>query len=140
MNKAFVGILNEHENGLIKVGKPLNSYPKSNSETLDNLENIVNYLENGVLLIAFLHWVTDVENNPIAPMIIYTDGKWLWPSYLVHYLKEGYHSLLPDEFIEDMNHHTFNCANITQLEKEEVEQFYILNHDPKRFYRKRNAL
>ena len=61
MKKAFVGILSEHENGLIKIGKPLNAYPQSRSEALENRENIVNYLENGTLLIAFLHWVTEFQ-------------------------------------------------------------------------------
>jgi hypothetical protein len=128
----FVGILKEHEGGLIKNGRSLSTYPISDVKDFEDIDNIINYLENGTILVAFLHWVNDAHNNPIAPMTIYTDGKWLWPSYLVYYLRQHYYSLLPNEFIDDIKNNKFIAPVLTRFEIGEVEKFHVSIYDPNR--------
>ncbi|MBI1226956.1 MAG: hypothetical protein GC192_17120 [Bacteroidetes bacterium] len=53
---------------------------------------ILKYLEEGAVVVSMLHWVNDFETNiPIGPHIIRTDGEWLWPDYITHYIKMGHH-------------------------------------------------
>jgi hypothetical protein len=33
----------------------------------------------------------------VAPLVYYTDGQWVWPSYLSYYLDQ-WQQLLPDDF------------------------------------------
>ncbi|WP_315814231.1 hypothetical protein [Paraflavitalea speifideaquila] len=104
----FVGILKEHESGLVKIGQALSDFNAPNKSKIENYEAIVSYLENGTIVISFLHYVQDAMGNSIVPLIFYTDGKWIWPSYLVHYLSKNYTSLLPVEFIADMKYNKFD--------------------------------
>ena len=69
-----------------------------------NLENIIRYLQSGILVIMSPGNTDDVVNpqngNAGAPSV-YTDGKWAWPGDLVYYVK-NYQVGLEHEFIDDM--------------------------------------
>ena len=67
-------------------------------------EKIIEYLNNGLVLIGSPGPVKDVLNdskNFVGSMHILTDGLWAWPSVLKYYVKE-YHIKLPEEFINHM--------------------------------------
>jgi hypothetical protein len=121
----FIGILNQHESGLNKIGRSLSEFSISEVQNVDNINEIIAYLEKGTILAAFLHLVNDSNNEPICPMIIYTHGKWLYPSYLVHYLKRGYLSLLSDEFISDMLLNNFIQPTVTKEQISEAEKYFV---------------
>jgi hypothetical protein len=128
----FIGILNQHESGLIKIGRSLGEFSISETNEIDNINDIIIYLESGTILVAFLHWVNDSDNMPLCPMIIYTDGKWLYPSYLVHYLKRGYHSLLTNEFIDDIRLNKFIPPVLSKEIIANAERYYMSIYDLKR--------
>lgn len=61
---------------------------------------IVDYLGRGTLQIASPGPVWDVidGSGPIGTASCYTDGEWLWPGDLRHYVSR-YHVALPEEFV-----------------------------------------
>lgn len=129
----FLGIIRNHEAGLIKVGKSLKELQ---NETLDSFvkahqESILKYLNSGNLVFAFLHYVYNEENEPIAPLSFYSDGKWVWPSYLAYYIARGYYSLLPDEFITDIISNNFTVPLIEEEDIRLAERLYMSTYNTK---------
>ncbi len=119
----LVGILKEYEPGLIKVGKSLTEFHKGPKASVNNLDKIIYYLDSNQSIISFLHNIF-VNGKPIGSLIIYTDGKWIWPSYLKYFLKEGYFSLLPDDFIGHIKKNEFKAPLIGENEIKEAQMYY----------------
>lgn len=128
----FVGILRDHEHGLFKVGCPLSEYQIHKEIQVDNIQQIINYLENGTIVVAFLHYVYDKMNNPIVPLIFYTDGTWIWPSYLGYYYSNHYTDLIPVEFLIDMKNNNFNPPEVNEEKLLEAQKLYVNTYDPNR--------
>jgi len=118
----FVGIIKEHENFRMRIGRYIKDLTAS-TEKEDYLDNVVFYLEHGVRVFAFLEEVFD-GNIFIAPLVFYTDGKWIWPSYLPYYLKRGYWSLLSEEFINDVFKTKFIVPEVGREKIKEARQFF----------------
>ena len=119
----FVGIIKDHENFRVKIGLYIKDLA-SPIEKEDNLDNVVFYLEHGVRVFAFLEEIFD-EGIFIAPLVFYTDGKWIWPSYLPYYLKRGYWSLLPEEFINDVFNAKFIVPEVSRDKIKAARQFFM---------------
>lgn len=126
----FVGILRDHERGLFKIGHSLSEYQMHEDAPVQNLQKILNYLENGAVVVAFLHFVFDNMNNPIAPFIIYTDGTWVWPSYLGYYYSKHYTDLIPEAFLVDMKYNSFNPPKVDDEKLLEAQKLYVNMYDP----------
>lgn len=126
----FVGLLKDHEPGLIKIGQNLSDITDLGKGQITDMEYINSYLQNGTVVIPFLHSVFDAEGNLIGPLIIYTDGKWIWPSYLSYYLLKGYRSLLSNLFIADMRIQNYIPPLLEKERLEEVERFYRSTYNP----------
>jgi len=128
----FVGILNDHEQGLVKIGRPLTDYRIDEGIQHDDFERVLSYLNTGRVVIAFLHYVSDKQNNPIVPLIFYTDGAWIWPSYLAYYYSNKYYSMIPHEFIADMKNNNFIVPRVTEEQFADVQKVYVTTYDPNR--------
>jgi hypothetical protein len=128
----FVGILRDHEHGLFKIGRPLNEYQIHSEAPVENLEQVISYLENGTVVISFLHYVYDKMNNPIVPLIFYTDGEWIWPSYLGYYYSKKYTDLIPDEFLIEMKNNNFEPPKVNGEKLLEAQKLYVKTYDPNR--------
>ena len=127
----FAGILREHEGGLIKVGKSLTELIVSANEEIEDLAQIIAYLKKGTYVMGFLHYVYDSNNNPIAPMVYYSDGKWVWPSYLSYYLSLNYFSLIPDEFIADIRANHYIPPKLKEDDVENAQRLYLATYERK---------
>ena len=89
-------------------------------------EQLRNYLLNGEILIPMLHWVNDLKDNrPFGPHIIRTDGIWLWPDYLVHYLEKGYLIEIPKDFKENAIASKYIIPIIETARKKKIAEFYL---------------
>lgn len=120
----FVGIIKDHENFRVKIGSYIKDLAApAEKEKEDYLDNVVFYLEHGVRVFAFLEEVFDGDTF-IAPLVFYTDGKWIWPSYLPFYLNRGYWSLLPEEFMNDIFKAKFIVPEVEREKIKEVRQFF----------------
>jgi hypothetical protein len=118
----FVGIIKDHENFRVRNGRYIKDLTAP-TEKEDYLDNVVFYLEHGTRVFAFLEEVFD-GNTFIAPLVFYTDGNWIWPSYLPYYLKKGYWSLLPEEVINDFFNAKFIVPEVSIEKIKEARQFF----------------
>jgi hypothetical protein len=128
----FVGVLTDHEHGAFKIGHPLSEFQIHKDAPLENLQKIINYLENGTVVIAFLHYVYDNMNNAIVPLIFYTDGTWIWPSYLGYYYSKHYTDLIPEAFLADMKNNNFNPPKVSNEKLLDAQKLYVNTYDPNR--------
>lgn len=89
----------------------------------DIVSNVVEYLSNGVLLLAWMGYFMDLEDNkPIAPDSYYTDGVWVWPSYFPYYLHKYPNYLLNEDFVEYLRSKKFNFNVNAAFDKRFMEQ------------------
>jgi hypothetical protein len=73
-------------------------------------QKIIDYLSNGSFVSASPIYVNChiCEETIDSSKVILTDGIWMWPKDLVHYI--SLHKLkIPDEFYAHMNGSNFNC-------------------------------
>lgn len=131
----FVGIISDYETGLVKIGRPLKELQDERLTAVIKAnalwERVLNYLNSGRLVFAFLHYVYNEQNEPIAPLSFYSDGKWVWPSYLSYYITHGYYSLLPDDFIKDITSNNFIVPLISDEEIRSAEKLYMSTYNTK---------
>ena len=53
----------------------------------DELALVARHQQQAVLVFGWMHYVHDAETGElVAPHGYYTDGEWVWPAYLLHYL------------------------------------------------------
>ena len=58
----------------------------------------VGFLSRGTVVLALMGFFVDQETGQeVAPKLYYTDGQWIWPSYLAYYLNKR-QQLLPGGF------------------------------------------
>ncbi|MCA9088358.1 MAG: hypothetical protein KDA90_06945 [Planctomycetaceae bacterium] len=67
-------------------------------------DQIVEYLVSGINVCVYMMHEHDYLADPpvfIGEGLVKSDGEWVWPASLAHYVRE-YHISLPQEFIEKM--------------------------------------
>lgn len=95
----LTGFLIEHN--LIKEAVPLSLVADPNNHPYEYLDKIIEYLNEGVLLLAWMGYVIDPTNKIlICPDAYYTDGVWVWPQYFTYYLKKYPNYKLDEEFVK----------------------------------------
>ncbi|RAJ75620.1 hypothetical protein CLV59_109234 [Chitinophaga dinghuensis] len=129
----FIGYIKEHESGLVKMGVSINDIePAENWLLMEYYSEVLNYLEKAPILLGFLRWLYDENGESIGPLMIHTDGHWIWPSYLVYYLNRGYQSMIPDEFMHYMHNVKFMVMPLTDEKRKSVEIFYTNAYQSRR--------
>ncbi|RAJ05507.1 hypothetical protein LX64_02667 [Chitinophaga skermanii] len=78
----------------------------------------------------FSRYVSDEEGGPQVPLIYYTDGRWIWVSYLTFFLKKGYYSLLSEEFIKSIGQNNFVIPTLDDGNKVEAIRYYYSIYHP----------
>jgi len=122
----IVGFISEHESiSRPNLGIPLKELFNGLEITPSKLSKIIDYLQNAKCLISKTLFFFDTENNPIGSYIIYTDGKWLWPSYYVYYMKMKSRILIPNDFIKNIESNNFINPILTDEEVHNAELYYM---------------
>jgi hypothetical protein len=94
----LVGFIKEHND--IEDSFPIKSYLSDDSLSESEVSSVINYLERGDIVLAWMGVFLDVETQDyIAPDCYYSDGEWVWPAYLSHYLKKYSNLKLPESFL-----------------------------------------
>ena len=111
----IIGLIEEHSNRN-KFSQPYKEFRKGifNSSKLQ----ILDYLNQGVLFATTMQVVSSLEANDktiIGGIAYYTDGKWIWPNYLVYYLTK-YDIEIPKYFV-DSTKEIGNINNKIDVEK-----------------------
>lgn len=102
-------------------GGSLNSLISDTSS--EEEEKIINYLKNGLCMIAASFLEKDIL-NPSEVIIgvpdILTDGVWAWPRTLAYYVKR-YHVVLSSDFVAHMLQNRWTVPDEKSLNQNELE-------------------
>lgn len=106
----YVGFLRQHDPCSIAEDLlALPSYPSSPAGR-EELAVVLRHQQRATFVLGWMHYVSDAQTGGlIAPHGYYTDGEWVWPAYLLHYL--GTRNLGPHyaEFIA----HARTCRSVS---------------------------
>ena len=83
----YVGFLQQHDP--CSVAEDLLALPAGppSTEAREALAAVTRHQQRAKLVFGWMHYVSDPQTGElIAPHGYYTDGQWVWPAYLPHYL------------------------------------------------------
>ena len=67
-------------------------------------QSALSYLEQGRWIVMSMSYPSDLldpDGSKVDQRQTFTDGVWMWPGMLIHYLRK-YHVALPTEFLDHM--------------------------------------
>ncbi|UHO38124.1 hypothetical protein H5J24_21560 [Chryseobacterium capnotolerans] len=105
----YFGFIREHDDYPISEG--IHELISSTTSVDNNKDKVLAYLQRGIMAVPLMGCVenakdplfgTDNYNDEsfIAYNMIYTDGIWLWPQYIIEYIKKYPHIKLDSEFVQ----------------------------------------
>ena len=84
-------------------------------------EALINYLNKGILLLPFMggvdNCIEEKDEEYFGYVAVYTDGEWIWPQYIVEYLKKYENFNLNTEFT---NHVKLNINKKIKISDKEI--------------------
>lgn len=105
----LVGFIREYND--LSESKKLSELLESKSLYTTDIEKIINYLDQGVLLLGWMGYFIDFETKElIAPDSYFTDGIWVWPSYLSYYLKKHPMLMVDEDFVKHIEKKGFQFS------------------------------
>ena len=83
----YVGFLKQHD--ACPVAEDLQTLPAGlpSLEAREALAAVTRHQQRAEFVFGWMHYESDHQTGElIAPHGYYTDGEWVWPTYLLHYL------------------------------------------------------
>lgn len=120
----YVGFIKEHDD--YGCAMPL-AYYTSESRFLFPKEQTIDYLKEGILCLAVMEIVSDLDGVRMGSSSVLTDGKWCWPDYLKGYISKYPTFSLPEEFIKDSLQSgkiSLSDEELLEIEKEFLKKFW----------------
>ena len=119
----LIGFIKEHND--ISESQKYTSIRGGTFHDPHMLERVVRYLGEGVLILGWMGYFLDIEDNtPISPDCYYTDGVYIWPAYFPYYLRklDGYK--INDEFLSHIaaNNYRVNQSGLSEATKIKLEE------------------
>lgn len=119
----YFGFIKEHDD--YDMSKNIDELISNSIIVDDNLNDVLKYLQKGVMAVPLMGCVENAKDplfgtdnyddeNFIAFNIIYTDGTWLWPQYIIEYIKKYPNIKLNQDFVK---HVLNNKKGITTSEE-----------------------
>ena len=71
------------------------------------------------------------SNRIIGAFQLLTDGEWVWPSDLVHYVKT-YHVMLPQELVEHARRNAWRVPELSADDLVRVSRAWVMQHSDRR--------
>ncbi|WP_299679131.1 hypothetical protein [uncultured Dokdonia sp.] len=123
-----VGFLKRHDD--YSFSKKLEDINNTNiNENSLDLEVVILYLERGKVFLSWMSWLFDDGDSSIGPHELYTDGIWIWPSYLTYYLNKYPNLELNKDFTDHIIQSSSNDIDISQDDLIKFEkEFYELTN------------
>ncbi|MBE8724365.1 hypothetical protein [Flavobacterium hungaricum] len=110
----------------MKIIGLLKEYNQENAESYfdyrkncsyENKDQILNYLQNGISFAVTMQVVQSLipeKKEIIGGVSYFTDGYWIWPSYMVYYFEQESIEL-PQEFLESISEKALPSKNKIDL-------------------------
>lgn len=111
----YIGFIKEYNN--IKEAMALSDLTSTLHMPIRNdHSNIISYLNEGILLLAWMGYFVDVEENElIAPDTYFTDGIWVWPAYFPYYLSKFPTMKLSHAFLDNVRTRNYQLGYTPDL-------------------------
>jgi hypothetical protein len=93
-------------------------------------ERIQRYLSSGVPLLGGSGVTRDVlspTKEVVGPMMLVTDGEWIWPADLAFYVRK-YNVALPEELVEAMRRKNWKIPDLTEEEILRISRTWMSQH------------
>ncbi|MCS4304940.1 hypothetical protein [Chryseobacterium sp. BIGb0232] len=121
----YIGFIKEYDT--IPEALELEAYRNAEIYNSVNKNKILDYLKNGEVALAWMGVFINVESQDfIGPQIYYTDGNWIWPSYLIYYLENDKNFCLENNFEEYLQENNFISQKIPKDKLTEIENDFIM--------------
>ena len=109
--------------GFIKEYNPIEgaiSFDESlGNDTLEQITlfQVIEYLNKSVVILAWMGYFIDIQTKElIAPDCYYSDGIWVWPSYLPYYLKKYPNFKIDPNFLAYLTSKGYSLNNREDIE------------------------
>jgi len=113
LNIKFIGFIEKH-NSKVYESRKLSDLIGEKKKPKKRIE-IITYLEKGEIVISWMGYFEDNETGDIlSPDCYYTDGNYIWPSYLIYYLKKYPNFKLEKQFIDYLEKSNFLFPSVSK--------------------------
>ena len=101
-NIQFTGFISEYHPNIANA-MPYKNYFKGRCIEEKYRDKVLDYTKNGILFCPSMRAIEDLlSNKSVGSGSFYTDGKWIWPEYMIYYLKNNPNYHVEDVFIKDL--------------------------------------
>jgi hypothetical protein len=119
----FVGFIKEF--GTESFAKDLEEYYLNIDVENTYRQDIIQYIENGVMCVPFMGLVEDADEELMGHLAVATDGEWFWPEYFVNYLKKYPNFKVEEEFVQHVLNNRGKKIEISEEQNLRLEkEFY----------------
>lgn len=120
-----VGFIKEYDEGF-RDAQPLAKYLGSEIMGEGLLKSVLDYLDQGKAFEGIMSGLTDLDDDEkvIGSCEYFTDGKWIWVSYLPYYLKKHPNFQLDEEFISDLRGRNFEMPEVSKEQEKEAYSYF----------------
>ncbi|CAM1365487.1 conserved hypothetical protein [Tenacibaculum sediminilitoris] len=84
-------------------------------------QKIIDYLEKGEIVVAWMGYFVDNKGNLISPDCYYTDGNYIWPSYLISFMKDDCNYCINEGFIDYLEDLDYNFPRVDNFKLEYIK-------------------
>ena len=129
----YFGFVKEHDNH--NASKSIHDLIIDGNSINDKRKETLEYLQKGILAVPQMGCVEDAkdplfgtdnydDDNFIAYYACYTDGIWLWPQYIIEYIKKYPHIKLDADFVKHVIKNNNKKINVSEEECSKIEKEY----------------
>lgn len=121
LNLKYIGFIQEYNN--IPEALSYTDMFDNHNNNSDIIIKIINYLDEGILVCGCPGVIMDLNNeNILSPDAYFTDGIYIWPSYLSYYLVSYPNFKISEEFVNYLLKKEFKFSSISFFKKRKLKK------------------
>lgn len=132
----YFGFIKEHDD--YPISKSIHELIVDKSPINNHKDEVLEYLQKGTMSVFQMGCVEDAkdplygnddyfDDSFIAYYACYTDGVWLWPQYIIEYIKKYPHIKLDSEFVNYVINNKNKKIEVSEEECSKIEKDYYKN-------------
>lgn len=132
-NMKYFGFIKEHDD--YPISESIHDLISDYTHIDGNKDKVLEYLQKGIMGIPLMGCVENAKDplfetdhyndkNFVAYYTIYTDGIWLWPQYIIEYIKKYPNIKLNPEFVKQALSNK-KTIHITEEEALKIEKNFF---------------
>lgn len=132
----YFGFVKEHDE--YSISKSIHELVLDGNSVNVHKDEVLKYLQKGVMAVDLMGGCENAKNplfgtdnynddSFIAYFACYTDGIWLWPQYIIEYIKKYPHIKLDIDFVNHVIKNKNNEVKVSEQECSKIEKEYYKN-------------